>query len=134
MEKRRFTRFEFVSKCTVIKATQKSEIEAKILNISSGGMFVSCPTGSLEIDEKIVIIFIVEKDGVSNELEFKCTVVRLDDDGVGVELTPNDTECYTNFIDILLMSDDDQSKIKSKIFNSDHYKKHWKGRGVHSNQ
>lgn len=126
-ENRRFTRFEFVSTCTILVNKTRKELSAKILNVSTSGLYIKCIDECVGTGEIIVVTFTVEKDGISSVASFEGKVVRADKDGLGLEITKRDFSLYSKFIDIMLMANEDSMKIKSSIYNSEDFEKKWKG-------
>lgn len=100
---------------------------AKILNVSTSGLYIKCIDECVGKGEVIVVTFSVEKDGISSIASFEGTVVRTDDEGLGVEISKRDFSLYSKFIDIMLMANEDGHKIRSDIYNSEDFVKKWKG-------
>jgi len=126
-EQRRFTRFEFVSACTILRNKDRREFSATILNISTSGVLVQCINECVSPGEQVEITFSIEKDGINNLACFGGTVARSSNDGLGIEISEVDFKLYSKFIDIILLANEDCMKIKSSIFSSDDFVKQWKG-------
>lgn len=126
-DQRRFTRFEFVSACTVLRKKDRKELDATILNISTSGVYVKCKEESVVQEEMVEITFSIEKDGINNLASFSGKVVHATSDGLGIEIAKGDFVLYSKFLDIILMANEDSQKIKNSIYNSDDFVKKWKG-------
>jgi hypothetical protein len=102
-------------------------LDAKILNISTSGVYIKC-IGDYNLKDKLVVVtFSIEKDGINSLASFEGTVVREEEEGMALEITERDFDLFSKFIDIILMANEDGPKIKSSIYNSNDFVKQWKG-------
>jgi len=126
-DQRKFTRFEFVNACTILRKQDRKLISATILNISTSGVYIKCVDECVSQGEKVEVTFSIEKDGINNLASFSGEVAHATIDGLGIEISKEDFGLYSKFIDIILMSNEDCQKIRSRIYNSDDFVKKWKG-------
>ena len=126
--KRKFTRVDFISKCTISK--DNVCFIAEIQNISASGFYVNCNYCEVEYGEIITICLHIYNNGIENIAEYRSRVVRLTEEGFGLLILESDFFNYTKLIDIISKNSEDGKIIKKEIANSSEFVRIWKGRTV----
>lgn len=100
MEKRRFTRFSFRTKVKVIVSSGDSTLECETENVSLKGVFLQTET-PLPLHEEVEIELWMPDDSAESKVRTKATVVRHQDDGMGLEFGAMEFDVFFALQDII---------------------------------
>lgn len=100
MEKRRFTRFPFRTKAKVLVSSGDLLLECETENVSLKGVFLQTEA-PLPLHEEVEVELWMPDDHTESKVKTKATVVRRQDDGMGLEFGAMEFDIFFALQDII---------------------------------
>lgn len=100
MEKRRFTRFPLRTRAKVLVSSGDSLIECETENLSLKGVFLQTES-PLPINQEVEIEIWMPDEPTKSKVKTKATVVRHQDDGMGLEFGAMEFDAFFVLQDII---------------------------------
>jgi PilZ domain len=114
MEKRALTRVAFDIDATI--TYQEHTFSGKVNNLSLKGMFI-LTTEKVKLQDTIQVI--IHLAGETSELEINLTgtVVRITDEGIGVQFEKVDLDSFIHLRNIVAYNSGDEDKVMDEFFS-----------------
>ncbi|RQD69598.1 MAG: PilZ domain-containing protein [Tindallia sp. MSAO_Bac2] len=117
-DKRKATRIEFHIKGVITGKTR--QVSGKVNDLSLKGLFLEADTSTdkLTVGEEVAVQIELSDSPSNIKISAEGTIVRLEDNGIGVQLDHIDLDSFTHLKNIISYNVGDHDKVMDEFINS----------------